>query len=158
MVTRTAIKQALMARLADQIELLDIDQRIAVEDPEILQDFRPVHPRGAVFVVYDGTVYEDNGLENGVLQDCTHKFQVYVAVKRISIKTDAERTLYRFMQPEQYVEYVTEAIAGLVVISDTRDKAITIREDKFMAEMEGVWMYQITVDVAGGILVSETTI
>ncbi len=123
-----------VSKLKTAFEELTESDRLKVEIPESIEEYRLTHPNGAALVVYRGSDYEDAGVSGYVVQKRNMEIGVIIAARRKS-----ER-----MHPEEYIDFVLDKLSGTETEAKFNSKKMRAVQDERIKEENGVWFYGVT--------------
>ncbi len=124
----------IVSKLKSAFEELPESERLKVEIPESIEEYRLTHPNGAALIVYRGSDYEDAGVSGYTVQKRNMEIGVIIAARRKS-----ER-----MQPEEYIDFVLDKLSGTKTEAKFNSKKIHAVQDEWIKEENGVWFYGVT--------------
>lgn len=113
----------------------DAKERVLVEQPVSIENYKLSHPKGSLLVIYRGSTFEDSQSENSILQNRNIEIGV-IAVVRAS---------YTGKAVEEWVQLIIDTVSGLWIKENY--KQIYVSDDEFLKEENGVWWYVVTVRV-----------
>lgn len=122
------------SKLKTAFEELSESNRLKVEIPESIEEYRLTHPNGAALVVYRGSDYEDAGVSGFTVQKRNMEIGVILVVRRKS-----ER-----MNPEEYVDFVLDKLSGAETGAKFNSKKVHAVQDEWIKEENGIWFYGVT--------------
>lgn len=129
------LKLILIQRLEQVFSPLPEPDRLIIETPPSVSSYILNHPVGALIVLYNGSSFVESEIHS-VYQARECEFVIVCVVRR----RGTGRT------PEEYVDFVIQALNGVTVPGSRHDR-ITCERDEFWGEENGVWMYGITFRV-----------
>jgi len=129
----TGIKQILKEALNTAVALLPEAERIPVEtEVQSLSSYNLAHPIGAILLFYKGSAYSENKLLYAVEQDRLCSFGVQLVLKGGKEKPH-----------EDWIDFVLTTVSGI----EFNQKVSFVQSDEFVDEVEGIWVYEVTVTV-----------
>lgn len=131
------VMQLLETKLNNAVFSLDAGDKVIVEIPRSVEEYKLSHPNGALLIVYRGSQYRDIDMAQFTAQERDMEIGVIIAV----------RTRKQGMQPFEYVDYVLDTLAGIEIFNKTKVGRIAAAEDEFLNEENGVWYYAVTFAV-----------
>lgn len=127
-------KKTIYETIDKKLEELNLTDRVEVEIPISVEDYKLNHPRGVFLIVYKGSVYLDSDAEDFIQQNRDMQFGVIAVVRK---KTTG-------MAPEDYLDWVREKLTGVEVDVDRAERKIYPLDEEWIKEENGVWWYGIT--------------
>ncbi|HEX2982969.1 MAG TPA: Gp37 family protein [Ignavibacteriales bacterium] len=126
-------KEIIISKLIEEVNKLPEEERVPVEAPRSITGYKLNHPKGAFLVVYKGGSFAKTKNGAGVImQDRDIEIGVVAVVR----KTEYNK------QPEEYIEFVHDALAGFEVeYSGRAENKIFSVSDEWIDEEEGIWRY-----------------
>ena len=132
----TTAKTTIIDALQDEIDNIDdAKEKVLVEQPLSIENYKLSHPKGSLLVIYRGSTFEDTQSENSIIQNRNIEIGV-IAVIRAS---------YTGKTVEEWVQFIIDTVSGLWIKADY--KQIYVSDDEFIKEENGVWWYAVTVRV-----------
>lgn len=131
------VKDFIKGKLDEAMQMLSAGERLPVNFPRYINEYKINHPKGELLVVYKEEKFGQSKVENGVLQDRDIKIGVIVIVRKT---IDG-------MAPEEYVDWVTDTLSGLEMDSDRPDRFITAEMSEWLKEQNYEWWYGMTFKV-----------
>lgn len=129
------IKEWLVDKVKEKLEELPAEDRIVVERPPSIENYKLIHPIGAIIVLYAGSTSSESSSTNKIVQDKNYEFGIVLMCRNIPGKKP----------PEYYVQYIIDSLSGLRYFS----QLIYFAEDSFMDEVNGVWSYYLKLIIPG---------
>jgi hypothetical protein len=132
------VKNAIVDILKNAMLTLPEKERLVVEIPDSVDNYKLNHPRGAVLVVYRGSNYIKKNINDFLAQD--RDIEIGVIVIARNIKSIANNS----MSPDDYLDFVIDKLSGQVIDNKREEKKIYCKGDEFVDEENGVWTYLAT--------------
>ncbi|WP_337871618.1 Gp37 family protein [Ignavibacterium sp.] len=117
-----------------QRNYLTAEQRLNIEIPLSLDNYKLTHPIGSYLVIYRGSLFAQTDVRNIIAQTRDLEIMVVVVARAGFVKT-----------PEEYLDFIINEISGVEIADLKRtDRRIYCKEDEFIGEENGVWSYAAT--------------
>jgi hypothetical protein len=134
MTTKEALN-IVLTTLKSGVDGLPQNEKLKVEIPESVEDYRLSHPNGALLVVYRGSEYNEAGVKGYVAQKRDMEIGVIIIARR---KTSGKT-------PEEYIDFVLDTLSGIIpdglIFNNSKVRALS---DEWIKEENGVWFYAVT--------------
>jgi hypothetical protein len=133
-------KEIVAQKLLEAIEALPADERIPVQVPTSVSEYTLNHPKAALLIIYKGGEFQKSKNGAGViLQDRDIQIGIIVVAR----KTEFQK------QPEEYLEFIIDSLSGLETgeFTGRPDRKVTVVNDEWIDEENGIWRYGVTVNV-----------
>lgn len=132
------IKEALnlvKTTLETAVSNLEAADKVLVEIPRSVENYKLSHNRGALLIVYRGSDFQQSEIVQIVAQNRNIKIGVIAAIRK----------KITGMSPEEYLDFLADSLSG-IEITNKLSRALTfVEDDEFLDEVEGVWYYACTV-------------
>lgn len=159
------VKKYFKEQLETAMESLTAKNKVDVDYPLTVEDYKLNHPKGALLVVYKGDEFKPSKVDKFQVQDRDIQIGVIVVARH---KMDT-------MAPEEYIDFVRKAMTGKDLfeafpfdaetdsgyIIDRPDSKVYPAESEWIKEDQQIWWYGITfiapvTSVEQGVLNDET--
>lgn len=127
------VKNFIREKLENMFLQLPIEDRLDVIIPDSIENFKLVHPVGAILISYQRSDFKEAGLNYDVSQYRDVTLTLFVIARK--------KKLY----PEQYVDLIIDELFGVEVEAKRADRFIKVIKDEFVDETNGVWTYAIDI-------------
>lgn len=107
--------------------------KIPVEIPTSIEQYKLSHPIGAYLVIYKGSTFRQKDVKNIVAQDRDIEIMVVVTARY--------RTDYT---PEEYLDFAINKLSGYKMDAKRTDRMIYCSQDEWLGEEAGIWSYAAT--------------
>lgn len=134
------IKEALnlvQTTLETAVSSLEAVDKVLVEIPRSVENYKLSHNRGALLIVYRGSDYQQSELVQVVAQNRNIRIGVIAVIRK----------KLTGMSPEEYLDFIADSLSGIEIVNKLSRALIHIEDDEFLDEIEGVWYYAATVVV-----------
>ncbi len=110
-------------------------EKLIVEIPESIEDYKLSHPNGALLVVYRGAEFEQANVSGYTVQQRNMEIGVIILA----------RHKHSGKKPEEYIDFTLDVLSGKDVSSKfNKQKKITAVSDEWIKEENGIWFYGVT--------------
>jgi hypothetical protein len=136
MLTLSEAKKIIGTKLAEAVNALPESERIPVDFPKSVSEYKLNHPNAAYLIVYGGGQFNKAKSPGVIYQDRDIKIGVISVVRKQELGK----------QPEEYVEFAIEALSGLEIdeFSGRADRKVYVESDEWIDEEQGIWRYIVT--------------
>lgn len=133
------VKDLLKAKLEEEIGKLEQKYRIPVIYPRSLEKHVVNNAVGEMLIIYKGDAFSESKIAQGILQDRDMKIGIIPAIRFY------ETNKNEYMTPEEWVEFVIDALSGIELDVNRPDRFTRCEGGELLMEKEQVWYYGVTL-------------
>jgi hypothetical protein len=134
--------------LAHAIKTLEQQDMVGLERLRTLDQYKLVHPRGVIGLLYGGSNYESITKGRTLLMKRTILVTIAPMIRFIDNSMQPSEK-YQTMMPAEYVDFIVNNLSGITIFNhlpENERKVYPIRDELFKEE-DYVWTYLVTMGI-----------